>query len=210
LTDVPFVVRSNGCTRTFNVLGVAGTGVAEKQYDAQAEVMYAAISNNVAATMVYQSLVEGYDNCLIRTNGTLGYPACGTDNVMTTWFATVLGWAGFAEASVCSPATTIGVDDLASAPPAVRTSLTQAYPNPMNPTATIRYTVGTPGKVSLKVFDVSGRVVRTLVDETQATGAYAKIWDGTTDRGEKVASGVFFYQLNAPGYSGAKKIVVLQ
>jgi flagellar hook assembly protein FlgD len=80
----------------------------------------------------------------------------------------------------------------------------------MNPTATIWYTVGAPGKVTLKVFDVTGRVIRTLVDEQKVTGRYSIIWDGGNDRGEKVASGVFFYQLNAPGYSGAKKIVVLQ
>jgi len=53
-------------------------------------------------------------------------------------------------------------------------------------------------------------VIRTLVDEAKVTGRYSVIWDGSNDRGEKVASGVFFYQLNGPGYSGAKKIVILQ
>jgi len=85
-----------------------------------------------------------------------------------------------------------------------------AYPNPMNPTATIKYTIGTPGKVMLRVFDVSGRVIRTLVDETQPTGAYSVIWDGTNDRGERVSSGVFFYQFEAPSYKSAKKLVLLQ
>jgi flagellar hook assembly protein FlgD len=90
------------------------------------------------------------------------------------------------------------------------TSLASAYPNPMNPTATIRYTVGVPGKVTLRVFDVTGRVIKTLVEETKTTGAYAVVWDGTNDRGEKVASGVFFYQFEAPGYQSAKKLVIVQ
>jgi flagellar hook assembly protein FlgD len=104
----------------------------------------------------------------------------------------------------------VNVNPNAGGVPPVVASLAQAYPNPMNPTATISYTVGAPGKVMLRVFDVTGRVIRTLVDETQATGRHAVIWDGSSDRGEKVASGVFFYQLEAPGFKGAKKIVILQ
>ncbi|MCX5801229.1 MAG: T9SS type A sorting domain-containing protein [Candidatus Eisenbacteria bacterium] len=217
-----FVIRSNGCLNTYNVLGVSGSAAgakAERQYDSRPTARYAAVSNNVAVNDVthYKSLVEGYDNCFVRTDGSLGYPACGNDNILTQWFAWVLGWAGYSEywapwcqcpgeVCCCLPP---GVDPI-SAPPAVSTSLTQAYPNPMNPTAAMKYTVGAPGKVSLKVFDVSGRVVRTLVDETKATGRYTVIWDGRTDRGDKVASGVFFYQLDAPGYKSAKKLVIAQ
>jgi hypothetical protein len=104
----------------------------------------------------------------------------------------------------------VGVNPNAAVAPAVVSSLAQAYPNPTNPIATISYTVGALGKVTLRVFDVTGRVIRTLVDATKATGAYSVIWDGTNDRGEKVASGVFFYQLEAPGFKSAKKLVILQ
>ncbi|MCX5800204.1 MAG: T9SS type A sorting domain-containing protein [Candidatus Eisenbacteria bacterium] len=209
-----FVARTNGCLSTFNVIGLSGSAPnakTERKYDSQATIRYAVVSNAVSVVggPSYQTLTEGYDNCVIRTDGSLGYPLCGNDNVMTGWFATVLGWANYSASSWCDPSL-VDVDPISGTPPAVRTSLAQAYPNPMNPTATIWYTVGAPGKVSLKVFDVSGRVIRTLVEKAEATGRHSVIWDGTTDRGEKVASGVFFYQLNAPGYSGAKKIVVLQ
>jgi flagellar hook assembly protein FlgD len=60
------------------------------------------------------------------------------------------------------------------------------------------------------VFDVSGRVIRTLVDEAKTAGSFSVIWDGKNDGGERVASGVFFYQLNAPGSELNKKIVILQ
>jgi hypothetical protein len=209
--------RSNGCTRTFNTLGVSGTtplARAERKFDNQPPPPtpggYASVANVVAVVggANYKTMSEGYDNCVIRSVNTLGYPACGDDEVLTNWFGAVLTWANF---SACHWATPVGIGDPNSAvPPAVHTSLANAYPNPMNPTATISYTVGTPGKVMLRVFDVSGRVIRTLVDEAKVTGRYSVIWDGSNDRGEKVASGVFFYQLNGPGYSGAKKIVILQ
>ena len=53
-------------------------------------------------------------------------------------------------------------------------------------------------------------MIRTLVDETRATGRYWLIWDGTNDRGERVSSGVFFNQFEAPGYKSAKKFVILE
>jgi len=206
--------RTNGCTGMFDVLGVSGSAPnakAERKYDNQAAPNYAIVGNavNVVGGANYKTLSEGYDNCLLRTQNTLGYPACGNDDVLTAWMNAVLSWANFSTATICTPGP-VGIDPNTFAAPAVVASLAQAYPNPMNPTATIWYTVGAPGKVTLKVFDVSGRVIRTLVNESKATGRYPVIWDGTTDRGEKVASGVFFYQFEAPGYRSAKKLVIVQ
>ena len=158
----PMIVRSNGCTRTYTVLGVSGStpgAKAERQYDTQppppAPGGYASVSNQVFVVggANYYALSEGYDNCAIRTDGSLGYPACGNDNVLTNWLNAVLGWASYFGTSICTPGP-VGIDPYSFAPPAVVTSLAAAYPNPMNPTATIWYTVGAPGKVTLKVFDV--------------------------------------------------------
>jgi flagellar hook assembly protein FlgD len=82
----------------------------------------------------------------------------------------------------------------------------------MNPTAKIVYTVGKSGRVWLRVFDASGRVIRTLVDQylDARDKPYEVIWDGTNDRGQRVSSGVFLYQLEAAGYRSAKKIVILR
>jgi hypothetical protein len=212
------VIRSNGCPRTYNVIGVSTSagcnGVAEREYNAAFNpgvTSYAAVSNvvSVPGGASFKTFTEGYDNCTIRTDGSLGYPACGNDDILTTWLSNVLTWGGYCPSEICTPIL-VGVNPNIGVAPAVVTSLANAYPNPMNPTATIRYTVGAPGRVTLRVFDVTGRVIKTLVDESRATGAYAVTWDGTNDRGEKVASGVFLYQFEAPGFKSAKKIVILQ
>ena len=108
-------------------------------------------------------------------------------------------------------ASPIGVEEPAHAPQFMN-ALYQAQPNPANPSATIRYTIAEKGRVSLRIFDVGGRLVRTLVDEIQepAEAAFEMVWDGSNDQGQRVGSGVFFYRIDAPGFSAAKKLVILK
>ena len=90
-------------------------------------------------------------------------------------------------------------------------ALYQNMPNPFNPTTLIRYDVPTAGgHVTLRVYDVVGRLVRTLVDEAQTPGAKAISWNGRTDAGRRVASGVYFYRLRAPGFEKTLKMIVLE
>ena len=81
--------------------------------------------------------------------------------------------------------------------PTPRFALGQNYPNPFNPKTSIRYTVPSSGRVSLKVYDQRGRLVRTLVDGTQEAGERVVVWDGRADDGTRVASGIYLYQLKA-------------
>jgi len=83
--------------------------------------------------------------------------------------------------------------------------LSQNYPNPFNPTTHIDYQLPDPGQVTLKVFDVLGREVRTLVDERQSAGYYTV----TLDAG-KLTSGIYFYRIKAGNYSSVKKLVLLK
>jgi hypothetical protein len=96
-------------------------------------------------------------------------------------------------------------------PPLVNV-LYQSYPNPMNPVATIRYSVRETGRVSIRVFDVAGRVMRELVNEVKqaSTTPYSVVWDGRDDSGRRVASGVYFYRMETKRFVSSKKIVVLQ
>ena len=86
----------------------------------------------------------------------------------------------------------------------------QSYPNPFNPTCTIRYDIPDPGRVLLQVFDVSGRAVRTLVDEWKETGAYASVWDGRDAAGDPLPSGAYFYTIKAGEFVGRHKMVLLR
>jgi hypothetical protein len=90
-------------------------------------------------------------------------------------------------------------------------SLRQNFPNPFNPTTTIRYDVpASGGHVGLRVYDVTGRLVRTLVNGEQTPGAKKVVWNGTNDQGEGVATGVYFCRLVAPGYEETRRIVFLK
>jgi hypothetical protein len=95
--------------------------------------------------------------------------------------------------------------------------LHQNYPNPFNPSTTIRFTVHGSGFVNsqplhttLKIYNVRGQLVRTLVDEEKSRGAYVVTWDGKDQDGGYVSSGVYFYQLSAGEQSEVKKMVLLK
>jgi hypothetical protein len=88
--------------------------------------------------------------------------------------------------------------------------LSQNYPNPFNPTTKIEFTLSKPGFVSLDIYDVLGRRVRTLVSEELSSGYKSVIWDGKNDDGESVASGVYFYQLKVGDFSEPKKMLLLK
>ena len=88
--------------------------------------------------------------------------------------------------------------------------LEQNSPNPFNPTTTIRYELGAPGHVMLRVYDLRGRVVRTLVDATRAAGPHSVEWNGRDDGGVRAASGVYFYRLDAGGSVVSKKMVLVE
>ncbi len=96
-------------------------------------------------------------------------------------------------------------------------SLYQNYPNPFNPTTTIRFTVhGSrftvhgPIPTTLKIYNIRGQLVKTLLDEEKQPGDYSVIWDGKNDNGEEVASGVYFYQLVTENNRVTKKMVLLR
>ena len=77
------------------------------------------------------------------------------------------------------------------------TMLLQNYPNPFNSYTTICYQLLSNSNVRIKIYNLSGKEVRTLVNENQKAGKHSVVWDGKDDSGERVSSGVYFYQLKA-------------
>ncbi len=88
--------------------------------------------------------------------------------------------------------------------------LDQNYPNPFNPSTTIKYDMKAKGLVTVRIYDVAGRLVRTLVNETKEAGAYSAVWDGRNEGGAAVASGIYFYKMDAGSFSATKKLVLLR
>ena len=90
-------------------------------------------------------------------------------------------------------------------------SLSQNYPNPFNPETTIRYDLSSDAIVSLTIYNIAGQVVRKLVDgESLAAGQYQAVWDGRSESGASVASGMYFYLLHAGDYVAKRKMVLLR
>lgn len=89
-------------------------------------------------------------------------------------------------------------------------SLRAAYPNPFNPRVTILYSIPEQDVALLSIYDVSGRLVRTLIDEHMASGDHAEIWDGRDDSGREVTTGVYLVRLKSGGKMQSRKIMLLR
>jgi tetratricopeptide (TPR) repeat protein len=89
-------------------------------------------------------------------------------------------------------------------------SLEQNYPNPFNPETTIRYHLAEASLVTIKIFNLLGEEVITLVDELQLQGNHAIQWNGRDRFGNTVANGVYWLQLHAGKYLGQRKLVVVR
>ena len=85
-----------------------------------------------------------------------------------------------------------------------------AYPNPFNPTTTIRYTIPENNKVIIKIFDQSGRQVNQLVSAKQNAGEYTTQWNGRDDTGQQLASGLYFCQIRSGDFSRTFKLILLK
>ena len=89
-------------------------------------------------------------------------------------------------------------------------SLHQNYPNPFNPVTTIRYDLPENGHINITIYDMLGREVKTLVNQTQDAGYRSVIWDATNDYGKPVSAGIYLYQIQAGEYMQTKKMVLLK
>jgi choice-of-anchor B domain-containing protein len=94
--------------------------------------------------------------------------------------------------------------------PQSATTLDQNYPNPFNPMTTISFHIGTGSMVSLAIFDAAGARIRALRTQYYESGPYSVTWDGRDDAGRLVASGVYFYRLEAGGRTETRRMTLLK
>ena len=86
----------------------------------------------------------------------------------------------------------------------------QNYPNPFNPSTTISFSVPSEGHVQVSVYDITGRLVTTLVDTNMSSGYQEVTWDGTDMFGSNVSAGLYVYTLQAEGISLTRKMVLMK
>jgi hypothetical protein len=90
----------------------------------------------------------------------------------------------------------------------LKTRLYTPQPNPFRAHLAIRYSLAAEGRVTLRVHDLTGRVVRTLADGVMRPGRYSLNWRGTDDRGRELARGVYFCRFTAGDYRATEKLVL--
>ena len=89
-------------------------------------------------------------------------------------------------------------------------SLSDAYPNPFNPTTTLSFSVKTEGHFNLSIYDITGRLVSTLVDGNMEQGYHSMVWNGMDSNGYAVSSGMYIYALQGEGVSITKKMMLMK
>lgn len=103
-----------------------------------------------------------------------------------------------------------GVETVSSVPAASRASLQKVYPNPFNPTTTIEFSVPKPGPVSIRIYDLQGRTVAKLVNDTMTPGVYRIRWDGKAGDGRELSSGVYFALLEASKSRDSARLMMIK
>ncbi|MBT7311757.1 T9SS type A sorting domain-containing protein, partial [bacterium] len=84
------------------------------------------------------------------------------------------------------------------------------YPNPFNPSTTIKFALPNNGPANLSVFDLAGRLVKTLVSGNMNASEHTVVWNGDDNSGRKVSSGTYYYRLNAGDFTETRKMSLIK
>lgn len=103
-----------------------------------------------------------------------------------------------------------GFSEGSPAPHPTEFNLEQNYPNPFNPETAIKFSLREDSWVSLRIYNLLGQLVTTLVDEQKPAGEYTITWNGKNAQNKDVASGVYFYRLKADDYESVKRMTLLR
>ena len=94
--------------------------------------------------------------------------------------------------------------------PEVGNIIAGIHPNPFNPSTRIDLSIVSEGQVTVRIYSVTGRLVRTLVDEYRGAGDFHVYWDGTDEKGNRAASAAYFCQLQSNGQMDTRKVLLLK
>jgi hypothetical protein len=201
---------AGGCPTLEDYDGLAAIGTAVDVYryadPYSATVGDAAVVMNANAAASYNTIMQSFAFFDIRDQG----PPNGTpgDNSALDYLSSMLGGV-LPSDCLQDPGTDTGGEPTQIEAPA-RTALYQNAPNPFNPTTTIRFDLARDGHVELRIYNVSGRQVRTLVNGPMERKRHKLVWDGMDDAGMPVSSGIYFYRLETADFRDTHKMVVLR
>jgi hypothetical protein len=193
------LVAHGGCPHTnhFDVLEPTGPAISQMTYSGAPDPMLSAVISQETTNLhgrTARVVLEGFSFHYIRDDRPAGVPdrAMHLYRIMT-WLENIVDYpvGGSFELTV-------------------KNELRQNYPNPFNPRTTIEYSIKGNGYVSVKIYNVAGQLVKTLVNEIKNRGSYKVQWDGRNDSGDPVSTGVYFYKLVAKDFTQTRKLVVLK
>lgn len=205
--DDIIVLASFGSTFTFvdTTFNVIGADVLVMRLSSAGVRRWGVRSSGVSASC--------QPRCLFVNPGQTAVYAGGQINSTTIFGPTTLtpGFGvtdGFTAKMTISAAT--AVHEYTDLPLPREFGLAQNYPNPFNPTTTIEFRIPQSSRVSLSVYNILGQHVRKLVDQDLAAGTYSTHWDGNSDGGQRLASGVYLYRLQTGSYVESRKMMLMK
>ena len=235
-TELDVDAYGNACPDKygFNVYSPTGTGVGNRYYEADGgggKIMhYGQIVNEELGLSNYRTVLDGvsWDHMTKRSPG--GVPDfCPRDvpsgiEAVISEIGAAMKW-GFGVGDYGGIPKYVSVQQMAqcfgawplpgdvgegTAGSALVNRLYPGEPNPFNPRTTLKFSLAQNGAIDIRIYDVNGRLVKTLVDGTMDAGSHSAVWDGTDDQGHRVGSGIFWAQMKAGSYVSNKKLVLLK
>jgi hypothetical protein len=122
----------------------------------------------------------------------------------------VLNWSDMSNIVSATPSIVLDIDDEDEVILPTEISLSQNYPNPFNPTTQIQFATNIGGRATVRVYNVLGERVKTLIDKSVSAGRYTITWDGTDEHGQSQTSGVYFYVLTINDVCLKKKMILVK
>ncbi len=117
-------------------------------------------------------------------------------------------WSGFSNREAAIVDANVSIDDNNQIP--AEFNLAQNYPNPFNASTEISFALSSAGYITLEVYDIAGRLVRTLLSSDMTAGDHTVIWNGSNDNAESVSSGIYFYKLTTDQKSETRRMTLLK
>jgi hypothetical protein len=218
----------------FNVFNTIGSGIGNRTYAADGgggkTANYAQIVNeNLSAGANYRTVLNGTSLYHLTLRNGSGPDPCPRDNpsiigAVTSELGAALRWSfgvgdnasipkltDAHQLAACEGTWNLPSDvDAGGGNPFVNRLYMNA-PNPFNPRTTVKYSLAAIGPVRIVIYDVEGRLVRTLVDSPKMpAGLHDAVWEGTNDRGAHVGSGVYWAQMRAGSFTSNRKMIVIK
>lgn len=201
-------------TPTFDLTGMGNPTLTYYRYyyrQTSEDYFAADVSNNGGATWVNLETLTARENDWNEKVFTLSDFVTITGNMQIRFVVEDVGADSRVEAGLDDfriDDIVVSVDDPGHVPAAY--SLSQNFPNPFNPATTIQYSLRANGPVKLKIYDMLGHEVKTLVNDNRPAGTHQAVWDGSDRFGKQAASGVYFYKIETPGFSKTMKLVLMK